>query len=335
MSEMKDMLVDVLTKLLKKHVNKEVVDTLETGQWGQLLWQKVKEQQLERAAWQQNGGDVEDLLLLYERIGYYVAPIPFVEQTLTNMFLESVGAVPCEELVTFVFADCVQVEQQCAFGELSFVRWGRLAQQLVIVQPSQILVADCAAVSVRQATNLAAEPRDTIVLNKVPVQCYSITEHQYKYFRALEQATILALTVGAIARAVDLTIQFSKERQQFGRPIHRFQLVQQHLAHLAGERAIASAALDNSIVALQHENIETVSFARLRLDEAIRTVTTSAHQVHAAIGVTFEHSLHHATRRLWAWRDEGMSLEQLTAQLARPFLQGEHDVWSYLTREET
>ena len=42
----------------------------------------------------------------------------------------------------------------------------------------------------------------------------------------------------------------------------------------------------------------------MRVGEAAGTGAAIAHQVHGAMGFTYEHSLHHATRRLWAWREE-------------------------------
>lgn len=52
-----------------------------------------------------------------------------------------------------------------------------------------------------------------------------------------------AQIAGEIDKVFDLTVRYSKEREQFGRPIHRFQLVQQHLAQLAGEQTIVSRQL--------------------------------------------------------------------------------------------
>ena len=43
---------------------------------------------------------------------------------------------------------------------------------------------------------------------------------------------------------------------------------------------------------------------RCAVGEAAATGAAIAHQVHGAMGFTYEYSLHHATRRLWAWREE-------------------------------
>ena len=44
---------------------------------------------------------------------------------------------------------------------------------------------------------------------------------------------------GALARALEITVRYAGERVQFGRPIGKFQAVQQNLAVLAGQAAAA------------------------------------------------------------------------------------------------
>jgi acyl-CoA dehydrogenase len=48
----------------------------------------------------------------------------------------------------------------------------------------------------------------------------------------------------------------------------------------------------------------SAAVAKVRVGEAASRGAAIAHQVHGAIGFTHEHSLHFATRRLWAWREE-------------------------------
>ena len=92
---------------------------------------------------------------------------------------------------------------------------------------------------------------------------------------------------------------------QFGRPIGRFQAVQQNLAVLAGQAAAATAAAEAGIEAAAHDlNSPAVAAAKIRTGEAAGIGAAIAHQVHGAIGFTQEHRLHYSTRRLWSWRDE-------------------------------
>ena len=92
---------------------------------------------------------------------------------------------------------------------------------------------------------------------------------------------------------------------QFGRPIGRFQAIQQNLAVLAGQAAAATAAAEAAIeVAVRDLGSPLVAAAKIRTGEAAGIGASIAHQVHGAIGFTQEHRLHYSTRRLWSWRDE-------------------------------
>ena len=47
-----------------------------------------------------------------------------------------------------------------------------------------------------------------------------------------------------------------------------------------------------------------IAVAKLRTGEAAGLCAGLAHQVHGAIGFTYEHRLHYLTKRLWSWRNE-------------------------------
>ena len=106
-------------------------------------------------------------------------------------------------------------------------------------------------------------------------------------------------------RILDLTLSYANEREQFGRPIAKFQAIQHNLAILAGEVAAAVRAGDAGIAALStsRQRLEIAS-SKARVNEAAGVVAEIAHQVHGAMGFTHEHQLHHFTRRVWAWREE-------------------------------
>ena len=104
---------------------------------------------------------------------------------------------------------------------------------------------------------------------------------------------------------LEQTITYATDREQFGRPISKFQAVQHMLAVMAAEVAAALRAVGAGVDALDSNRaLAEVASAKSRVGEAITVVAEASHQVHGAIGFTHEHRLHHSTRRLWAWRDE-------------------------------
>lgn len=343
MSEMKEMIVEVVEKIFKDKVEKETVDLLETGSWAEEVWTLLLENEIEKVAIKEEhggaGGDYEDLFNLYQLIGKYAVPIPFIEHTLTNLVLEYVNMRPLTELSTVhLAAQPLTIEENKVSGSLQYVPWARYAEKLVTVAVEQeqqyLIVLDLKDTIIQQQTNLAAEPRDKVDFTRTTVLgSKALSVDQLEFLKKLQTAATVSKMAGAIDRAFELSIQFSKEREQFGRQINRFQLVQQHLAVLAGEQALSSAAADNIIALLQKEEVnDEIAFARLKLDDASRIVATSAHQVHAAIGVTHEHRLHHYTRRLWSWRDEDFNAKYWKKELANNWLHSTSTIWDRLTK---
>jgi len=345
MSEMKDMIVEVVERIFKEKVEKETVDLLEEGKWAESVWQVLLENDIQQVAVKEEnggaGGDYEDLFHLYSLVGKYAVPIPFIEHTLANLTLEVANLKPQTELSTVHLATKpLELSNGKVSGDLQQVPWARYAKKLVTIATENgsqsIIVINLQDATIDKQTNLAAEPRDSLKLTDVNVLASQpLTEEQHEFLTKLQTAATVSKMAGAIDRAFELAVQFSKEREQFGRPIHRFQLVQQHLAVLAGEQALSAAALENIIgLLLEGEVVDEIAFARLKLDEASRIVATSAHQVHAAIGVTHEHRLHHYTRRLWAWRDEDFRAKYWKKELAQKWLHSSNTLWDGLTKKK-
>ncbi|MFP3918237.1 acyl-CoA dehydrogenase [Lysinibacillus telephonicus] len=344
MSEMKDMLIEVIDKIFKDCADKETVDLLEEGKWAENLWELLAENEMLNFALLEEhggvGGDLDCIFNVYRLVGRYAVPIPFVEHTLANFTLETSGLSPITERATILIDEeqMLELQEDRLSGLLHNVPWARHMQQLVTAAKQQddyyIVQIPLENAAITKQINLAAEPRDSITFNNAAViQKIVVPYELIQSLKKINTAANIAKMSGALEKANELTVQYSKERQQFGRPIHRFQLIQQHIAILAGETAITNTSVDNMISALAEGREEyEVALARLRIDDSSRIVATSAHQVHAAIGVTHEHNLHYYTRRLWSWREEGYTSYYWKKVLAQTLLQSEMDLWEFITK---
>lgn len=141
--------------------------------------------------------------------------------------------------------------------------------------------------------------------------------------------------VGGLEHLLDESVRFAGERVQFGRPIGKFQAIQHMLAALASQTACAGMAADRACIAAGRSDDDAefeISVAKLRAGEAAGEGARIAHQVHGAIGFTYEHAIHYVTRRLWSWRAEFGS-ESLWAERIgrRAALRGAAALWSDLT----
>ena len=105
--------------------------------------------------------------------------------------------------------------------------------------------------------------------------------------------------VGNGQRVLDMTVEFVKQRIQFGRPIGSFQAIQHHCANMAtdveGSRYVTSQAAWRLSEGLPAES--EVAMAKAWVSDAVRRVCATGHQCHGAIGFTKEHSMQLYSRR--------------------------------------
>jgi alkylation response protein AidB-like acyl-CoA dehydrogenase len=120
--------------------------------------------------------------------------------------------------------------------------------------------------------------------------------------RALEEATAaMALSTVASSRSVfEQTLQYAKDREQFGRPIGSFQALKHRLAdmYLAVERASSLAYFATLTIAEDDERrTVAVSMAKAAAGDCQRLVAEDGLQLHGGIGFTWEHDLHFGLKR--------------------------------------
>jgi acyl-CoA dehydrogenase len=138
---------------------------------------------------------------------------------------------------------------------------------------------------------------------------------------------------GALDWCLEQSVRYATERKQFGRPIGNFQVIQQNLAVLAGHVAASGIAAESAFRAADrgHARFE-VAVAKIRVGEAAGVGAGIAHQTHGAIGFTYEHALHFATRRLWSWRAEFGSESAWARELGHAVAaRGADALWADLT----
>jgi len=120
--------------------------------------------------------------------------------------------------------------------------------------------------------------------------------------RALEEATVaMALSTVATCRALfEVTLQYAKDREQFGKPIGSFQAVKHRLAecYLAVERASALSYFAALTIAEDDpRRAVAASMAKAAAGECQRLLVRDGLQLHGGIGFTWENDLHFLLKR--------------------------------------
>ena len=122
-------------------------------------------------------------------------------------------------------------------------------------------------------------------------------------WHSIGAAVTASLISGALESLLELTLQYAKDRKQFGRAIGKFQAIQQQISVLTELAAVAKTAAQ---LAFQTENIEQLdqlqcAIAKAQCSVAATKCVKIAHAIHGAIGVTAEYQLQLFTRRLLEW----------------------------------
>lgn len=265
------------------------------------------------------GGDFRDAFHILRLVGKYAVPLPVSETLIVQWLLAEHGESTVDEVLTFSINSRNKLELEetgngfSVNGSAKNVPWARHAKKVLVLGivkgESVIALLPIDKAIIRTNTNLAGEPMDTVIFDNIYMEGIpSYVVDEYKLNEKISNIGGLVKAVmmsGAIEKVLELSLQYATERQQFGRPLHRLQAIQQHLAILAGETVAASTITNQAIEAYEQGVFEyEIATAKMRVNEASGKVTEISHQLHGAIGVTHEHRLHQMTRRLWVWREQ-------------------------------
>jgi acyl-CoA dehydrogenase len=323
----------VATELFDQHCDWHVVAEAESTGWAEKLWQALRKTGFGDVPVPEelggSGGSMADAVQLLRVAGAHAAPLPLAEAGLVGgWLLASAGIALPDGVRTVVPAGGtrgVHLDDDRLFGTASGVAWAHRAEHVVgLVDDAVVLAPGPAAPGthpeVIRAVNLAGEPRDTLCFDGVPVSARAgapeeVTEQTLAERVALGRAALMA---GALHAVAEMTLRYSREREQFGRPIGRFQAVQAHLVTIHQQATVAAAALAGAVAAVERgRGSFEIACAKLLADRAAQSAARAAHQAHGAIGMTKEYPLHFLTRRLWAWQHEAGGHRRWADRLGR------------------
>ncbi|MFC3228985.1 acyl-CoA dehydrogenase family protein [Marinibaculum pumilum] len=344
MSELQSLLRDTAERLFADRVTPQVLHAAEDGGWPAELWQVMAEHGLhqpfgagdgEEAG--EDGADWSDLFALLFAAGRWAVPLPLGETAIAGRVLLDGGlTLPDGPLGLAAQADLSLDQKGRVGGTAAKVPWGA-AVPFVVARAgrrdgAQLVLLPTDGVERRLDRNIAREPRDDLSFEGVVPAASCPWPADWSADRLRDLAALLraAQIAGAMDRVLDITVGYAGERKQFGRPIGKFQAIQHQLAELAGEAAAAAVAAQTGFAALDEGRDPwfAIAVAKQRASEAAGKGAAISHQVHGAIGFTYEHHLHYLTRRLWSWRTEfGNARSWATAIGARAAGRGATRLW--------
>ena len=120
-------------------------------------------------------------------------------------------------------------------------------------------------------------------------------------------AAVCAEAVGCMRKVLADTVEYCKQRQQFGQPIGSFQVLQHRMVDMYMELEQAVAAVYLAVLNLESEpdaRARAVSAAKATIGRAARFIGQQAVQLHGGMGMTEELAIGHYFKRLTALQFE-------------------------------
>jgi len=301
---------------LLKALNSATIDrAVETGQWSESQWQQFFQlgstSLLVREDSDGIGARLEEFMPVASQLGTLHARFPAIEAIVGTWLADVCGIAIADDAVTTVaLASATEEHEHDRPLTLRDVAWGRYANTLVIVDAngdpsgsSKVAVLTPADADLQPAENIAGEARDTLRISVTPDfhEC-PVSWNYVLQFLALSRAAQMS---GIMQEIVRMTSQYVSSREQFGRPLSRFQAIQHSLANMYAETMAATVATRAALCGKAEQISDFDACAAIvETRSAATKIASSAHQAHGAMGFTQEYALAEYSRRLWAWRDE-------------------------------
>jgi acyl-CoA dehydrogenase len=347
MNEAQKILDESISRLFADTVTRELLTRVEAEPWDAQLWSAAVDlglpQVLVSEARDGMGGGWLEAFVVARACGRHAVPLPVVEQMLAGYLCDRAD-LSMPEGVAGLLPEILPASSLGADGVRAHVRrvpWGRQADwYLGLTDTAELVLIGRDKIRVDAETNLAREPRDTVIFEGTSVLGRGrplLPADGIRWLGALLRSAQIA---GAAAAVLEMSVRYTSDREQFGRKLSQFQAIQHHLAELAGQLSSVDTIVTAACLALEQRGMQgdgrhaafEIAAAKCRASEAVEPLTRLSHQVHGAIGFTYEYDLQFLTRRLWSWRAEFGAHGEWGEYLGRVAAnQGGDQIWAWLT----
>ncbi len=335
--EASQIITEAAARILADLADPQSINQAKNGTWEEPLWHALNGAGLPHA-WDPeilggSGASLADGFAILGVAGRFALAVPLAETLAAGWLLARAGLEAPATPMTVAPAhphDRITVDTGGRLsGRVAGVPFAQDSQHIVVLANggkqqliALVSVKDC---RLSEGHNLAGDAANIVALEGVkPLSSATAPNGFDQSSLMLMGSTIRSIaTAGALEAILSLSVTYANERVAFGRPIGKFQAVQQNLARLAGEVAAALAVAGSAADSIAQADTfdETVfleaASAKIRTAEAAAEGSAIAHQVFGAIGFTQEHVLHRFTLRMLSWRDDFGNESYWAAELGR------------------
>ena len=285
MSEERELLAESVRALIAKHAGPEAVRAAMDSKLGydESLWKLLCEQvgvaalvvpeELGGA-----GGELGFAATVLEELGRGLVPTPLLGTTLTQLALLAADEPDAETLGALAEGTSIGA----VVFDADYVVNGDVADVVVAVDGDRVVCWSTFTATPVTAMDPTRRLARVTAGDTEPVGADPGLADHAAILLAAEQ-------VGAAARCLELTVDYAKDRVQFGRPIGSFQALKHRMADLYVAVQSARAVVEEAVA---EPTPTTAALARIAACEALTAVAAEGIQIHGGIAITWEHDMH-------------------------------------------
>jgi hypothetical protein len=250
--------------------------------------------------------------VVLEELGWSLTPSPLLASVITSAALLAAGhhePLPriVEGAVSALATSGVTWEDGVLNGSSTPVLYGDVAEVLLVAADTGLFVVDPGATGLTRTRLTGMDLTLGFArLDFDGVEAESIADDATSALSAADRVGTLAtaaLAVGCAQRGLDMTVDYTKQRQQFGRPIGSFQALKHRMADMLVQVQMSRAGAWAAVQAHIHDapNADRLATAAASYcSEAAMAVVAETIQMHGGIAITWEHDAHLVFKRAQA-----------------------------------
>jgi alkylation response protein AidB-like acyl-CoA dehydrogenase len=284
MTEERELLRETVAALVEKHAPPAAVREAMASERGydESLWKLLCEQVGAAALVVPEelggaGGELADAAVVLEELGKAMVPTPLLGTTLAELALLTADEPDTDALERLAEGTSIGT----VVFDPGFVINGDVADVVVATNGTTLT----------RWTNFTAHRVETMDLTRRLARVDPTDTADIAPDPGLEDTAAILLAaeqVGAAAQCLDLTVQYTKDRVQFGRPIGSFQALKHRMADLYVAVQSARAVVNDAVA---EPSATSSALSRVVASEALSKVAAEAVQMHGGIAITWEHDI--------------------------------------------
>ena len=318
---MDNTLFDTAERLFAGLCTPAVIRAIEAGGEVTPLWDALEESGFGQALLHEDadgaGLTLEEVWPVMFSAGRHAVPLPFAHTMLARAWLVQAGQPPGHGSVTFApFRVRREGDTLVARG----VSFGRVASWVLASNGEFVWLLPADEARVEPSGGHGSLDAD-LIWNSSVAERGVLTSRAGTGIAELQAFGHAALIAGAADRALEMTLAHANQRVQFGKPIGKFQALQQQISEMAELVFAARMASQMACQGGAWSPLPSLAhLAKARASQGVGRIVAVAHAVHGAIGVTHEFDLQLYTRRLNEWSRAGGGAGYWSQQLGQAAL---------------